>query len=248
VFGMLFCLMAAFWYLKAMKIKNDWVLRIAVPIVLISLFMTFTRGLWIGLIVALFVMASLISRQLMTKVVLATAILFGTLVTFSESSRERVMGIIKIDQSSSERLMIWQNHWAMFTDHPLLGVGFEQNSRLMQEYNLLLFGKEWRAVHAHNHFLQVLTGVGIFGFLFFLNFSLCMYWLAFKLWFESSPLDTFARAIALGSIGAQTVFHLGGMTEAVFVDRESNHGYLLVIALTIFCYQALRRAEPTKSQ
>ena len=129
----------------------------------------------------------------------------------------------------------------------MLGVGFEQNGRLMQEYNLLLYGKTWRVTHAHNHFLHILTGVGIFGFLFFINFSLFMYGLAFKLWFTSSPADLFSRAVALGSIGAQTVFHVGGLSEAVFMDRESNHAYLLIVALTIFSYQAVRRAQPTKS-
>ncbi len=243
IFGMLFCVLVAFWYLKGIKFKNEWVLRIAVPIVLTSLFLTFTRGLWIGLIAALLVMSALLSWRLAVKTLIGIVFIFGILMAVSPSSRERIAGIVTIDQSSSERLQIWQNHWAMFKDHPLLGVGFEQNGRLMQEYNHKLFGHEWRVVHAHNHFLQILTGVGIFGFLFFLNFSLCMYWLAFKLWFESSRTDHFSRAIALGSIGAQTVFHVGGLTEAVFVDRESNHAYLLVIALTIATYSFMQYSK-----
>lgn len=247
IFGMFFCLLAAFWYFKSVKFKKPFVFHAAVFLVLLSLFMTFTRGLWISLIAALLLMAALISWRLSSKILAGVILIFGLGIGMSHSFRERIIGVVQLDQSNSERLLIWKNHWEMFKDHPLLGVGFEQNARLMQEYNLKLYGKEWRVVHAHNHFLQILTGVGIFGFIFFVLFSISMYWLAFKLWFLSEANDIWSKAIALGSIGAQTVFHLGGMSEAVFVDRESNHAYLLVLALTIVCYQAVRRAPHIKS-
>lgn len=240
IFGMLSALFLSFWYFGAIQFKKRWLMPLVAAVVTLTVFMTFTRGVWIALIVALIVMAFLISRQLAAKVILIGALLFAGLFVSSEPFRQRFSGIIHLDQSNSERLMIWRVHYEMFKDHPFLGVGFEQNNRLMPDYNQKIWGHSWRVIHAHNHFLQILTGTGIFGFIFFLIFSgyflkaaLALYRFGLDAQVHNGVVGSFYKAMGLGSFGAQIVFHLGGLSEAVFVDRESNHAYLLVVALTL---------------
>jgi O-antigen ligase len=120
----------------------------------------------------------------------------------------------------------------MFKDHPLLGVGYERNSLRTQEYNVKVFGEKGFSGHAHNHFIQMLAGTGILGFICFMGFISWFYWIAWQLW-RSASAGTELKAIGLGSLGAQTLFHLGGLTEAVFVDGEANHMYVYIVALTV---------------
>lgn len=232
LFGMLFCLYFAYLIFKP-RGSREWWWRVGLGILGLSLVMTFTRGLWIALALAIVVMAGAVSRKFFMRTATALLIFVAAIYLFSPQIRARVDKLVHLDNSNSQRIQIWKANWAMFQDKPLLGVGYEQNSSFVQEYNVRLFGKEGFVGHAHNHFIQILAGTGVFGFAFFLIFCGWFFWMAVRLWQWTPPDQWMLKVIALGSLGAQTVFHVGGLSEAVFVDRESNHLYVFICALTV---------------
>lgn len=244
LFGMIFCLFFGYIIMKP-QTSSRWLWYLALAIVGSSLLMTFTRGLWIALLIAIVVMTAVISRRFFMQTVVVLTLAIAVLISASPQVRQRVDKLIHLDNSNSIRLQIWKVNWEMFKDHPLLGVGYEQNSSFVQAYNVKLFGKEGFVGHAHNHFLQILAGTGIFGLICFLGFCIYFYLAAFWLWGMAASEDWLLKAIAVGSIGAQTVMHIGGLSEAIFVDRESNHMYTFVAALTL---SALLLVRSQKSQ
>lgn len=87
----------------------------------------------------------------------------------------RLGTMIDLDQdpSARHRYAIWANSWAMFRDHPILGVG-KGNFRFV--YPLYArkvtedpsFSAQSRAADAHNDYLQVLVETGLLGTMAFL--------------------------------------------------------------------------------
>lgn len=247
LFGMIFCLFFAFVLFQPRE-RYIWLWRAGLALVGISLVMTFTRGLWIALILAVLSMTALVSRKFFIRTLLVLVVSMSSLYILSPQVRVRVANLVHLDQSNSQRLQIWQVNWQMFKDHPLLGVGYEQNSTFVQDYNIKMFGKPGFTGHAHNHFLQILAGTGIFGFLCFMGFCIYFFWMSLRLWKFAGPHDWLLKAVAMGSLGAQALFHIGGLSEAVYVDRESNHMFIFVCALTVVGMMdpATTKWRPTK--
>lgn len=232
LFGMIFCLFFAFVVFRP-RDRFVWYWRAGLALVGISLVMTFTRGVWIGLILSVVVMTSLMSRKFFLRTLVVLAVSLSGLYLASPQIRDRVDKLVNLDNSNSQRLQIWRVNWEMFKDHPLIGVGYEQNSTFVQEYNVKIFGKEGFKGHAHNHFLQILAGTGILGFLCFIGFCGYFIWASCRLWKIAGPHDWLLRAVAMGTLGAQALFHIGGMSEAVYVDRESNHMFIFIASLAV---------------
>ena len=64
------------------------------------------------------------------------------------------------------RLQLWQSAWQMFLDHPWLGVGPDNFLYAYRSvYALPAAWEELHLSHPHNLFLDLLTRVGLLGFL-----------------------------------------------------------------------------------
>ena len=63
------------------------------------------------------------------------------------------------------RVNVWRSAWAMFTDHPVLGVGLDNFLYAYRgKYILPEAWEEPNLPHAHNVFLDFLTRLGVLGF------------------------------------------------------------------------------------
>ena len=212
----------------------------------LGLICTFTRGAWVGIGGALVVMAFVYRRDLGVKL---TAGLAGVLLVGALSSslvRDRLASIINegASHSVSQRYDLWRVNWQMFKDHPIVGVGYGYNYFFTHEYNQKVFGHESFEAQTHNNFLQVLAGSGLPGFVIWLYFCAFFFWSALKLYWRDRGQDTLARAVALGSVGAQVFFHIGGLTQSTFFDAKPLHillcGWALVMAMLLKPTRALQ--------
>ena len=71
---------------------------------------------------------------------------------------------------AGHRFAAFQANWAMFTDHPLLGVGPFMAQYNFEKYHPSKFKYPTSTLATHNQYLQLLSEKGIFGFIFFLGF------------------------------------------------------------------------------
>ena len=125
-----------------------------------SIFHTYSRGTWIGVLVALTMML-FISRK--PVIISSTVISIGILLSIPVS-RHILFSIFQTG-GDSDRFKYWQAAVAMFKENPFLGKGLgtfmAHFSRYMPSLNIS---------YAHNCFLQILAESGIFSLIAFLGF------------------------------------------------------------------------------
>ncbi len=214
------------------------ILQFSGAVIFLSVFMTFSRGVWISLGCALLFTLWFLWRKALLWVPFVVAALAGVALMTSPVLRARVSSVTDSkNESNSERMDLWRSNFLMFQTHPLLGVGYEQNGPpVVNEYYKELGIKSEFASHAHNNYLNFLSGTGLPGFAFFMFFiggALYTTWLnVVRLKPARSPL----YYLVFASLAAQIVLHVGGLTEYNFGDAEVQYQYLAYVALNLFVH------------
>lgn len=211
-----------------------------------SLVFSYTRGAWLAAAAAVFVMALYLGRRIAIPLAIASAVGFSALFAASPTFRSRIESITSTtNQSNAERLDVWRANIEMFKQHPVLGVGYGVNEDLITEYYDKLGIKQEFGGHAHNNYLQFLSGTGVLGFSAFLLFSLLMFWQAHQLLLATPKENYSARALALGAMGAMVALNVGGLTECNFKDAEVNHQYMLILAVLTMLWRQAKVTAPS---
>ncbi len=199
---------------------------------------TFKRGAWLSLLVALPLMSFYVQKKWITRSIFGVLGVFLILFCVSDNIRLRALSTFdNTSFSNGQRLNLWAANIQMFKEHPLLGVGFIENEPLSKIYYEKLNIPNGLIGHAHNNFLGILSSTGLVGFFFFLWFIAAAMIAAHKTYLELPHEKYWARVIVLSSIGAQWVFHIGGLTQWTFGVWSNQHFYFTWIALTIFLRQ-----------
>jgi O-antigen ligase len=227
--GMLFCFLVPFYFWVIRKTTSGWKLHLwnlTIIIIGSSLLFTFTRGLWISLSLALTVMALRVDKKLCAKFIFGLALFFTSAYILSNQVRDKVNSIVSTKNASNfQRLDVWAANWEMFKDNPVLGVGFSRNDDELPKYYEKVKPRKKFIGHAHNNYLQVLAGNGALGFLFYV---LMMWGFARIFLVKIGDLDPLKKSLVVGAIGAQLVFHIGGLTESTFIDNETWHMFMFL--------------------
>lgn len=235
----------------------DWSKRwlqvtgIACALLGISLFLSFTRGAWLGIATGL-VFVSLVYSKRAFILTAAALISFVTLnYFFNTAARDKFHTFLnpQVDSSITQRFDLWRSNWAIFKDHPLIGIGYKENEFRIQEYHIKVFGEEKFQGHAHNIYLQFLASTGILGFTCYMAFMACFFWMSLKLWWYRRSNKEWSAVIGLSSVGGYVAFHVGGLTEATFIDGEIIHMFVFITSIMLVAYWArFSDTEGTKGQ
>ncbi|MFN8944473.1 MAG: O-antigen ligase family protein, partial [Pseudobdellovibrionaceae bacterium] len=217
---------------------------IAFFLLFLSVFLSMTRGVWMGMFVGLLIMAFMI-RPLIGFVTLALGSLtVATLFLSWKTFAERVMHVFQYENNYDiQRVTIWKANWNIFLDHPWFGMGYTENARRLAEYYIRMGIPEdqFFISHAHNQYLHMLAGTGVFGltiFLLILGYFLVVNWTAWKL-----EKDVFTKYILLGCLCAQISFHIGALTEANF-----EHSKVRFVLMIIWAFAMARYINKSESR
>ena len=126
-----------------------------------------TRGALLAMIIVLPCIVAFYIRDL--KKLLAIALIFlvsmAVFINVHPSTVERVETFknFSMEQSVSERFLIWQSAWEMIKDNPMTGVGFGQFERHYKKEYISPDAKENWQSHAHNTYLQFWAETGLPG-------------------------------------------------------------------------------------
>lgn len=208
----------------------------------LAVFLTFTRGVWIGLAVGLVAMAFLINWKMGLKILGSVVLAFILLFTVVTPFRERVLFSFNPEKTyDSERIIIWKTNLLIFKENPLLGIGYSENSRRIREYyNKSGVPADFKLEsHAHNQYIHFLAGTGILGLLAYLVMIFLMYRIhnGVFVYFQKKQ-ERFWAGLALGIIGAETCFYIAGFTESNFSIAKNR--YLLILLWSLGCWLALK--------
>lgn len=131
--------------------ENRWKIAILASLFIfsLSLFATFSRGSWIGLVIGIGLMIFIVRKHLVKKsfllpvftMLLAAAFILGDTYHTSltkpgtkPGTKPALRPILRHDFSDPQRFLLAKNALAMTIDHPLLGVGPGNYSVLLPHY------------------------------------------------------------------------------------------------------------------
>ncbi len=222
-----------------------------------GLFLSFSRGAWLGAAASIGIMIVFAPKRLWMGVALAAIALIG-LIGLSDAGllpsaiSERladagtlldirdVRGVPINDANYAliERQAHWQAALNMLTEHPWTGVGFSNYQPLYEQYRLL----NWPMPlgHAHNIYLNVAAETGVIGLGLYLLLWISIFVLTFRTIRRTHGVE---RAIALGLLGAWVYLGTHMLVDNLYV----NNTHLMIgtlLGLLVVVYQHIQPAAP----
>lgn len=192
-----------------------------------GLFLTLSRGAWLGFGLAIFIFIGLMTlRGWLDMRLLAGLFLLGLLIFagFSELLLERVFG--DDGGAGAGRLPLNEIAIQMGEDHPWLGVGANNFATVAPSYLSSRFSRVWFYT-VHNKYLLLFSEIGIFGlisFLFYLGVTLAR---GFRAW---ASQDRLYAPLALAATGG-VMGHMVHMLVDIFNDRAPVQMLWVITAL-----------------
>ena len=189
----------------------------------LALILTYSRGCWLGVIIAIAILALIIDKRFIFLGILlllfAPLILPDTII-----SRFTSIGNLE-DTSTSYRVNIWMGTLSMLKDYWLSGVGMGITS-FNKIYPLYSYNNI-KAPHSHNLFLQIMVEYGIVGFIVMIG---VMY-----NYFKIAIISMKAKKdIVLGGLMASMIGYLiQSMTDHTWYNYRVVLIFWVMIALTV---------------
>jgi O-antigen ligase len=148
--------------------------------------------------------------------------------------------------SNSDRLTIWRANYEIFKNNWLFGVGINANNSMVQAEYLKLGLPRPQLMdvhHAHSDLIHIFTGTGIIGGSLYLLMLVSFLYFTYALYVHFKERNDFLCRISLGLFLAQLFFHLGGLFQCNYTDREVNHLLMFIWFAVTSLY--LYYKEPT---
>jgi O-antigen ligase len=229
------------------NVKRQWVIGAGAccAVMLVALIMSWSRGAWLGFAAAVAVMAICVAARggrvavlsLVFAVLVAYSLIAGGLVVVPHAVVQRFsdfvpyLGVLDVEGREVsdanfavlERVAHWQAAWAMWTDHPWIGVGIGNYESAYSRYALPL----WPLAlgHAHNYYLNVAAEAGILGlsaYLFLWSVA------ALYAWRVAWRASGWCWGVALGILGMLTHLSVHSLFDNLYV-----HGMYLHVAIVL---------------
>ena len=214
-------LFATIFFLTEQKKKARFYYLFILLVLIVSLFLTKSRGSYVGYIAGTF-FAIILHYRNFKKIITRLLILTGALtaIIFATGTYKRFIEIFTTTDTSAIRSKLWIHAWQLFVKSPIFGIGLGRfnDIELSTPYKLsgipgfisVFTGTNIRldSAHAHNSYFQFLSETGVIGLgLLFLFWGLCIGILIRA--FISNKTSYFGKRVYLcGITGIITLFVL----------------------------------------
>jgi O-antigen ligase len=220
------------------KASWRWLALITTSAGAIICLLSMTRGIWLGMFVAIGTIAFYYNRRYGLILAASLLTLLALTITFSPDARERAFSTTKsMTDSDDQRKALMFANWEIVKDHPIFGAGYSQNRNLLKEYYAKLGYPQNEIVsHAHNQYLHFWAGTGTLGLLCFLYFIFAVLRMTVKAFTRLDSKEVILKGLTLGSLGGQICFVVGSLTESNFSIAKNRYMYLLISAIGVSIY------------
>jgi len=193
-----------------------------------TLMLTYSRTLWAVLPVGILIW---VFMRLPKKwaLIFSTFFFVGTFFIFQSPI---VQNRIKSLYGISQRVEIWKMNLEFFESRPWLGIGWLKSGPASSLY----VREKYENVaghfvgHAHNNFLEMLSGTGILGTVSWMVWFVFVFYLSIR-WFKKRRKKP---PFVLGIFAAWIVFHLNGLTQVNFWESKVIHQVMWVVTLLLW--------------
>ena len=210
------CLITAWGLSPGLLSRQRLLLGVGWVCMLLALFFSLTRGVWVAYGVVLVLYGLVRGRRAVLAVVGGVAVCALLFVGAGQGVRERGLSIFDVEANIG-RSQIWLANMDMIKERPLTGWGFGN----YKQFRAAFYQRYPRAdtdAHAHNNFLQMWVDAGLLGlaaFLFLVGSIIMAGWRAYA-GQRTEPLKSLTLGCWLGLVG----FLIGGLTQYNWGDAE----------------------------
>ena len=189
----------------------------------VCMILTYSRGCWIGIALAMALMILLTQRKLASLMVFA--VLLAPLF-IPETIMQRLLSIGNVaDTSTSYRVYIWQGTLRMLKDfwHSGVGIGTEAFGNVYPAYSLNAVS----APHAHNLYLHILSETGIIGMA-----TIAALLVLFYKYISTAAIKNKDSKIIAVALGCSMIGYLAqGMFDNVWYNYRIYFFFFVILAL-----------------
>lgn len=189
------------------------------------------RSAWLGIALAVLVVAFLVSRQLFFKTALAGILLVGLLwftVPVVSTRLAPLLTNFQNDTSTKVRLSIWVRCMDMWSQNPILGRGINHFPKLDYK-EAVVPGISEHLTHAHSNYFHLLVSLGVVGLVAYFALLASIFVTAWRNWkLAETALN---KALGLGALGALVSLSVAGIFEYNF-----GAGHVRLIQWFLFAF------------
>lgn len=218
ILGLVFPVVVSFFYF----LERKKVLNLVYSIILLaSIVLTFTRGIWLGTFFAFLVLSFLFYKRLIFFI-----LLFSILIFLIPQTKKRILSTFESGNQTT-RIYFLKETPKLVLKQFVLGYGPDSFRKVFYEHYPSF--PERGHFHPHNMYLHILFELGILGLLTFLVlFYKILEWLI-KVYYLSQ--EKFVKSLILGTIGSVIVFLVYGFVDEPF--RAHFAPYVLFFLLGV---------------
>lgn len=234
----------------------------ACGILSLGVIISWSRGAWLGFVIALVVVIVAIPRKWWQSALLMVVIVgLGLTLWFSgrlpasivervnsatseifAPSEVRGVDITSENWAVVERLAHWQAALNMAREYPWLGVGMGNYEVVYPQYRLINWAEPLG--HAHNYYLNVFAEAGIIGLTAYATLWLSVLWMS---WRTRRHPDMLARFVAVGLVGTWIYLTIHSLTDNLYVNNMFLHIGVMLGILAVLHNQTLRSVRLEKT-
>lgn len=237
---LIFFLVVLFFKFKKLSLSYKLLSIFAVALMAFSIFLTFTRGIWLSLTITTLIFSFFQQRKLFLVGLISASVLTLGLYNFSEKFKERVEHSMQTKSADHERWDLFSVHLKLVKDSPVVGIGYADNLSHTPAETWTKYGYPAGNInsHAHNQFLNVVATTGVLGLIPFLLFYFWFFVTNFRLVLEfKNQNKTNHYILAMACLMTQLEFLIANITDVGFEYTKIRSIVLLVWAIVF----ALRR-------
>lgn len=205
----------------------QWMLWTGVLLGATTLFLTYSRMLWIALPIGIFIF---IFWNFQRRVSIAATLLLltGMFVVFQSPA---VQNRMKQSMGIGSRYDLWGANFEFFKTRPLTGAGWHHNLELAGYYlKEKLQTNDVFVGHAHNNILEMLGGTGMIGLAAWILWCGMVFIFLIKLLRAGQGAHLFTK----GLVCAWIVFHLNGITQVNFWESKVLHQMTFIMGWILY--------------
>lgn len=202
----------------------------------LSIYYTYTRGIWGSVFFALFICLFQFKKSYSLMFLICTLISVFVLIKTDPMISIRMQETFNSKLFDKARVALFKSHLEMFKDYPIFGIGYD----VYKDYNNISYKysekfnvpEDLNNSHSHNQYLQLLSMTGIVGFfcffipIFYIFFKTIKYLIIYK--GNSKLYSNYIWCLAL--FAAQIEILIGFLTDQSFEYAKVRIVILIVLA------------------
>ena len=202
----------------------------------VTLFLTYSRGCWIGLIIGMFIFVVLLYPKITVALI---ALAPFSIFVLPRSIIQRFQSIGNLNDSSTTfRVNIWRGTMSMLEKLWPAGVGLGVNS--FQRAYMPYAYSDVVTQHPHNSYLHILCESGIFGLVVFLAL---FFWVIRQLFlaYKMSESKTL-KILSVAQIAGLTGLFVQGFFDSTFYNYRMYLIFFIMIAVSVALSEVAKRS------